>query len=73
VSPPRFLIGRHPARGLLWVAVDPKVNFLEPQITESRFAAYLAPYTSEEAAREALIAAGAVNIEAEQGKRRGAR
>jgi hypothetical protein len=71
MQPPRFLIGRHPQRGLLWTAIDPNVNYLEPRITETRFAAYLAPFRSEDEARVALIAAGAAHIEAEARKRRG--
>ncbi len=71
MTPPKFLIGRHPERGVLWASIDPAVHYLEPQITEGRFAAYLAPFTSEEAARAALIDAGAVNLEAEERKRRG--
>jgi hypothetical protein len=47
------------------------VNYLEPRITETRFAAYLAPFACEEAARGALSAAGALNIEVEVRKRRG--
>jgi hypothetical protein len=71
LPPPKFLTGKHPQRGLLWAAIDGNVNYLEPRITETRFAAYLAPFASEEAAREALSRAGAVNIEAEVRKRRG--
>ena len=74
MQPPRFLVGRHPDRGLLWASVDANVNYLEPRLTEGRFAAYLAPFTSEDAARAALIAAGAEHIEVEErsrGRRRG--
>lgn len=73
MSPPPFLIGHHPRRGLLWASIDTTSHHLEGQVAERRFAAYLAPYRSEEDARAALIAAGAGNIEAEQrrGKRRG--
>jgi hypothetical protein len=70
MQPPLFLTGRHPDRGLLWASVDPNVNYLEPHITEGRFAAYLAPYRSEDAAREALGEAGATHIEAEAGRKR---
>jgi hypothetical protein len=73
MQPPPFLVGKHPQQGILWAAIDPNVRYLEPRITETRFAAYLAPFTDVEAARQALIAAGATNIEAEQRKRRGAR
>jgi hypothetical protein len=70
MQPPRFLIGRHPERGLMWAAIDCNVNYLEPRITETRFAAYLAPFRSEDDARDALIAAGAEHIEAEVRKKR---
>ena len=73
MPPAKFLIGRHPDRGLLWASVDEHVNHLEPRITEGRFAAYLAPFRFEDAARAALLATGATNIEAEERKRRGAR
>ena len=71
MTPPQFLTGKHPTRGLLWASIDPNVNYLEPRITEGRFAAYLAPFRSEEAARAALSEAGATHIEAEGRKRRG--
>jgi hypothetical protein len=71
MQPPKFLIGKHPAKGVLWAAVDGDVNFLEPRVAGSRFGGYLAPFRTEQSAREALLAAGAVNIEIEQRKRRG--
>jgi hypothetical protein len=73
-TPPAFLIGRHPDRGLLWASIDPSARFLAAEIAQQRFAAYLAPFTSEDAARAALTAAGAERIEIEErrrGKRRG--
>lgn len=69
-APPKFLIGRHPDRGLLWASVDPSVHYLEPRITEGRFAAYLAPFRSEDEARTALLATDATNIPAETGRKR---
>jgi hypothetical protein len=71
MQPPAFLVGKHPQQGILWAAIDPNVRYLEPRITETRFAAYLAPFIDEETARQALINAGAANIEVEQRKRRG--
>ncbi len=74
MQPPSFLVGHHPERGPLWAAIDGNARFLKAEIAERRFAAYLAPFTSEEDARAALTAAGAQHIEAEQrarGKRRG--
>jgi hypothetical protein len=66
IQRPKFLTGHHAERGLLWASIDSNVHYLKPQVAETRFAGYLAPFTSEDAAREALIAAGAMNIEAEQ-------
>jgi len=71
MQPPAFLTGRHPRRGVLWAAIDANVHYLEPQVTETRFAAYLAPFTDEQAARSALTAAGAKHVEAEARKRGG--
>lgn len=71
MQPSRFLVGTHPDRGLLWASVHPNVNYLEPRITEGRFAAYLAPFRSEEAARAALLETGAIHVEAEDRKRNG--
>jgi hypothetical protein len=70
MPPAKFLIGRHPDRGLLWASVDEHVNYLEPRITEGRFATYLAPLGSEDAAWAALLATGATSIEAETGRKR---
>jgi hypothetical protein len=74
MSPSRFLIGRHRDSGLLWASIDPHARFSRSEIGEHRFAAYLAPFTDEGAARAALIAAGAERIEIEErrkGKRHG--
>ncbi len=57
----------------MWAAIDPNARFLTAKIAERRFGAYTSPFTSEEAARAALTAAGALEIEAEpraRGKRR---
>lgn len=54
-----FLTAKHPERGQLWVAIDPEALCSAPAIAERRFASYLAPYESAEAARAALIEAGA--------------
>ncbi len=71
MTPPRFLIGQHPDQGELWAAIDTQAHHLHPGVRERRFAAYLSPYPSEEAARHALIAAGAMHIEREAGRKRG--
>lgn len=70
MQPARFLVGRHPQRGTLWASIDTENHHLEGHVTERRFGAYLAPYRSEDDARAALIAAGAVNIEAEDRRKR---
>ena len=69
MNPPRFLIGKLPDGGLAWAAVDPNAHHLQPRVGERRFTAYLAPYPTEEAARQALVAAGAVDIEVDEGRR----
>lgn len=68
-----FLIGDHPQRGALWAAVDPGARFLKPEVSNRRFSAYLAPFTNEADARAALIAAGAMHVEAEQRAKRARR
>lgn len=69
MTPPKFLTGRHPQRGLLWASVDVQMHHIDSAIGETRFASYLKPFPSEKAARQALIAAGADNIAAEERKR----
>lgn len=65
----RFLIGRHAKRGLLWASIDPHARFTGSEIGETRFAGYLKPFPTEEAARDALIWAGAEHIEPETRRR----
>lgn len=69
MTPPRFLVGKLPDGSERWAAIDPSARFLKASIGERRFQAYMAPFTSEEAAREALTVAGADNIAAEERKR----
>lgn len=71
MTPPRFLTGHHPTRGLLWAAIDADARFLNADIAEGRFGAYLSPFTDEADARAALIDAGAMHVEAEQRSRNG--
>jgi hypothetical protein len=73
VNAPAFLTGKHFKRGLLWATIDPAAKFTGSEVAETRLGGYLKLFTSEEAARAALLAAGAANIEAEQRKRRGQR
>lgn len=67
---PRFLIGRSTDGSTLWTAIDGNAHHLESRVEAQRFAAYLAPFQTEESARQALLAAGAEHIEAEGRKRR---
>ena len=72
MQPPSFLIGHKADGGALWASICPSAHHVEARIAERRFGAYLAPFSDEEAARAALIAAGAQVIEPERGgKRRG--
>jgi hypothetical protein len=66
MQPARFLIGQHPDRGLLWASIDEQMHHVESAIGETRFSGYLKPFPREDAARAALRAAGAVNIEVEE-------
>ncbi len=70
MTPPKFLTGHHPHRGLLWASIDLNMHHIGSAIGETRFASYLKPFPSEEAAREALHYAGAYNVEVEPGKKR---
>lgn len=53
-----FLIAKR-AADQLWACVDPDSLCTSPAIGERRFAAYLAPFTDQHEARQALIEAGA--------------
>lgn len=46
--------------GTLWAGICPDTHHVEPKVCDRRFAAYLAPFRSEEDATVALLAAGAV-------------
>ncbi len=64
-----FLIARHPELGTLWAAIDPHAHHAESAIGETRFAAYLKPFRSEDVASAALTAAGAQHFVPEQRSR----
>jgi hypothetical protein len=49
--------------GPRFACVDPAARYTAPQVCQFKFSATLAPYPSEEAARAALVAAGAERIE----------
>lgn len=55
-----LITGRHPELGLMYAAIDPDVRFVEPAVRASKLGARLAPFRSEDEARAALEAAGAV-------------
>ncbi len=68
----RFLTAQNQDGGLLWACVDPLSLCTSPAAAERRFAAYLAPFTSDEPATDALIEAGGKpeTVTAEQKPRR---
>jgi hypothetical protein len=59
-EPTTLLTGRHPRQGTLYAAIAPNAHHVEPEVGASRLLAHLRPFTSEDAARSALVAAGAV-------------
>lgn len=59
----RFLIGRLPDGSKAWASIDESSLCTVPLVAPRRFPAFLAPFTSEAAAHDALIAAGADAIE----------
>lgn len=65
----RFLLGRKSDGSILWAGVDENAHHLEGQVRDRRFGAYCCPYQCEEAARAALIAAGALDVKPEVRKR----
>jgi hypothetical protein len=68
--PPKFLTSQHPKRGLLWASIDTAAHHIDPCVAETRFGGYLKPFPSEDAARQALQAAGATNIQVEPDRKR---
>jgi hypothetical protein len=68
--PPKFLIGQLGDGGERWACIDPNAYQHAGAVAERRFSAYLEPYPDEGAARAALIAAGALTIDPEPGRRR---
>lgn len=57
-----FLTAEHAERGDLWAAWNPDIRHVEPGVRCSRFSARLAPFTSEDDARHALVEAGGVLV-----------
>jgi hypothetical protein len=54
-----IISGKHPEKGLLFVAVVPEAHHVEGRVGTGKLAALLAPYRSEAVAVAALEAAGA--------------
>src|SRR5688572_16766252 len=50
----------HPTRGTFFAAVDPEAHHVQGAVAQTRLSAFVAPFLSEQAACEALLAAGAV-------------
>jgi hypothetical protein len=57
-----MLQGEMPGGEKRFACVDPSARYTSPQVCQFRFSASLAPYASEEVARAALEAAGAVAV-----------
>jgi hypothetical protein len=53
-----FLTAYHPEHGRLWAAIDRHAHHLTGRVCERRFAAFCAPFRSEEDAAKALLEAG---------------
>lgn len=70
---PKFLVGQLANGERRWASIDPDARFTGSEIGETRFGGYLKPFVSEEAARDALLAAGASpeTIAEERKRRRG--
>lgn len=64
----RFLTGRLPDGSTAWASIDEASLCTSPLVAERRFPAFLAPFLSEQAARDALTAAGAEEIQFVSGK-----
>jgi hypothetical protein len=72
MRPASFLIGQLPNGDRRWASIDPNARFTGAAVGETRFGGYLRPFPTEDAARQALEAAGAVSIDGEpERKRRG--
>lgn len=71
MEPPKFLVGKLGNGRQAWASIDPRAHHTEAAIAERRFSAYMRPFRDEEAARRALIAAGAQEIAVEEGRHHG--
>ena len=59
-----FVTAAHPERGTLWACVDPTARCAEGRVAERRFGSFMAPFKAVADARAALVAAGAVAVDA---------
>lgn len=59
----RFFIGELADGSTIWAAADPDSRCPAPAVASRRFPAFLTPFQTDQAAREALTAAGAVDTE----------
>lgn len=57
-----LLTAKHSTRGLLWASFDPSVHHITGRVTDSRFAARLAPFKSRAEAETALKAEGGAGV-----------
>jgi hypothetical protein len=56
---PHMIEAEHPTLGRLYAFVDPAVRFCDSRADPLKFAARLTPFSTDAAAKAALIAAGA--------------
>jgi len=56
----RIIRAEHPERGTFFAAIDPEAHHVEGRIAQTRLGAFVAPFRDEQAACEALLAAGGV-------------
>lgn len=54
----RFITASHPQHGKLWAAIDPESRVPEPRVCERKFSAFMRPFRTDDAAIQALLAAG---------------
>ena len=54
-----IISGEHDTLGRLFAAVDPAARYVQPKVSELRFAALLTPFKSVAEAEAALVEAGA--------------
>lgn len=70
MTPPKFLVGVLANGEQRWASIDTTAHHVQAEVAERRFGAYLRPFRDELSAREALRAAGALDVDVEAGKKR---